>query len=73
MIQAALSMSSEQPIEKIKQSMIEKHLNMIEQAAKQGVQILCRQELFYGPYFCAEQKTKWYAMVENIPDGPTTK
>ena len=73
LIQSALSMSTEQPIEKIKQSMIDKHLVMIEQASKKGVQILCMQELFYGPYFCAEQKTKWYAMVENIPNGPTTK
>ncbi len=73
LIQATLSMSAEQPIEKVKQSMIEKHLLMIEQAAKKGVQILCMQELFYGPYFCAEQKTKWYSLVENIPDGPTIR
>ena len=26
-----------------------------------------------GPYFCAEQKTKWYELTEEIPDGPTTK
>jgi len=73
LIQATLSMSTEQPIEKIKQSMIEKHLGMIEEASKKGVQILCMQELFYGPYFCAEQKTKWYSLVENIPEGSTTK
>ena len=73
LIQATLSMSTEQPIEKIKQSMIEKHLKMIHEAAKKGVQILCLQELFYGPYFCAEQETKWYEMVEKVPDGPTVK
>jgi N-carbamoylputrescine amidase len=73
LIQATLSLSSEQPIESIKKSMIEKHVKMIEDAAKKGVQILCMQELFYGPYFCAEQKTKWYSLVEHIPDGPTTK
>ncbi|HED07537.1 MAG TPA: acyltransferase, partial [Ignavibacteria bacterium] len=70
LIQATLSESTEQPIEKIKQSMIDKHVKMIEDAAQKGVQILCLQELFYGPYFCAEQKTKWYSMVEKIPDGP---
>ena len=32
----------------------------------------CRR-LFYGPYFCAEQETKWYDLTERIPDGPTTK
>jgi len=71
LIQCSLSISSEEPIEKIKKSMIDKHVGFIEQAGKQGVQILCLQELFYGPYFCAEQKKKWYAMVEKIPDGPT--
>ena len=73
LIQATLAGSSEDPINKIKESMIEKHLKMIDEAAKQNVQIICLQELFYGPYFCAEQKTKWYDMVEKIPDGPTTK
>ena len=73
LIQTTLSTSSEQPIEVIKKSMIDKHLKMIDDAGKQGVQILCMQELFYGPYFCAEQKKKWYSLVEKIPDGPTTK
>src|SRR3989339_47053 len=73
LIQASLAGSSEDPIAKIKQAMIEKHLKMIDDAAKQKVQLLCLQELFYGPYFCAEQKTKWYDMVEKIPDGHTTK
>ena len=73
LIQATLAMSTEQPIEKIKQAMIDKHLKMIDEAAKKGVQILCLQELFYGPYFCAEQETKWYGLVEKVPDGPTTK
>ena len=31
------------------------------------------QEIFTGPYFCAEQTTRWYDATENIPDGPTTK
>jgi N-carbamoylputrescine amidase len=57
----------------IKKAMIDKHLKLIEQAAKQKVQVLCLQELFYGPYFCAEQNQKWYEMTERVPDGPTTK
>jgi N-carbamoylputrescine amidase len=73
LIQATLAGSAEEPIEKIKQAMIDKHIKMIEDAAKENVQILCLQELFYGPYFCAEQKTKWYQMVEKVPDGPTIK
>jgi N-carbamoylputrescine amidase len=31
------------------------------------------QELFYGPYFCAEQDIRWYELTERVPDGPTTK
>ena len=31
------------------------------------------QEIFTGPYFCAEQNTRWYESVEKIPDGPTVK
>jgi len=73
LLQAALATSTEQPIEKIKQAMIDKHVKMIEEAAKKGVQILCLQELFYGPYFCAEQNTKWYSLVEKIPEGPTVR
>ena len=57
----------------IKQRMIDKHLPLIEDAARKGVQLLCLQELFNGPYFCAEQQTRWYEMVEPIPDGPTIR
>lgn len=73
LIQTTLAGSTEQPIETIKKAMIDKHIALIEEAGKKGVQVLCLQELFYGPYFCAEQKTKWYAMVERVPDGPTVK
>lgn len=73
LIQSTLAGSTDDPIEQIKNNMIEKHIKMIEDAAAKGVQVLCLQELFYGPYFCAEQKTKWYQMVEKIPEGPTTK
>jgi beta-ureidopropionase len=55
----------------VKRRMIEKHLPLIEEAARKSVQLLCLQELFYGPYFCAEQHPRWYDMVERIPDGPT--
>ena len=56
-----------------KDAMIERHLAHIDAAAKQGVQAICLQELFYGPYFCQVQDTKGYAYTEKIPDGPTTQ
>ena len=73
LIQAGNVEPAESPIEKIKKAMIDKHVAMIEDAAKKGVQIICLQELFYGPYFPAEQNPHWYDLVERIPDGPTTQ
>jgi beta-ureidopropionase len=73
LIQAKNAAPTDAPIEEIKRANIEKHLAMIEDAAKQGVQILCMQEVFTTPYFCAEQQVRWYEAVEKIPDGPTTK
>jgi beta-ureidopropionase len=73
LIQAASSVPSEESIDKIKQSMIDKHLGFIADAAKQGVQMLCMQEIFYGPYFCPSQDKRWYGSVERIPGGPTTQ
>ena len=59
------------PLEQIKENMIAKHEKLIAAAAKRKVQILGLQELFYGPYFCAEQEQKWYGLTESVPDGPT--
>ena len=73
LIQASNVLSADKPLEKIKKAMIDKHLKLIEQAAKKKVQILCLQEIFYGPYFCAEQNSRWYEMTEPVPDGPTIK
>jgi len=73
LIQARNEGPTHAPIEEIKRLNIEKHVAMIEDAAKQGVQILCMQEVFTTPYFCAEQQVRWYEAVEKIPDGPTTK
>jgi beta-ureidopropionase len=73
LIQAENACASDQPIEKIRQANIDLHVSLIEQAAGEGVQIVCMQEIFTGPYFCAEQTTRWYDATERIPDGPTTK
>ena len=73
LIQATNVLGPDQPLAKIKKAMVDKHLKMIAQAAKEKVQVLCLQELFYGPYFCAEQKERWYELTERVPEGPTTK
>ncbi len=56
-----------------REAMIEAHLPYIEEAGAAGVQMLCFQEIFTGPYFCPSQDSKWYGMAEAIPDGPTTQ
>jgi beta-ureidopropionase len=58
-------------VAKIQQAMLDKHIPFIEAAAAKGVQILCLQEIFNGPYFCPSQDRRWYAAAEAIP-GPTT-
>ncbi|MGA8488880.1 MAG: nitrilase-related carbon-nitrogen hydrolase [Terriglobales bacterium] len=73
LIQAGNVLTSDRSLPQIKKAMIDKHLKLIEKAAKQKVRILCLQELFYGPYFCAEQNIRWYELTERVPDGPTTK
>ncbi len=56
-----------------KESMIQLHEKYLAEAAEQGVQVMCFQELFYGPYFCQVQEAEFYSYAEAIPDGPTTK
>ena len=73
LIQATLCEPATSPLEKIKRAMIDKHVDMLAQAAGKGAQVACFQELFYGPYFCAEQDAKWYEFTEKVPEGPTTK
>jgi N-carbamoylputrescine amidase len=73
LIQATVTHEGTAPLDTIKQAMIEKHLKLIEEAARKACQVVCLQELFYGPYFCAEQKAHWYALTEPVPSGPTTR
>jgi N-carbamoylputrescine amidase len=60
-----------QPVAKVKQAALDKHLALVEEAGKRGVQVLCLQELFNGPYFCPSQDPRWCDMTEEVP-GPTT-
>jgi len=59
-------------IAEIQEAMVQKHLPFIENAGKQGVQILCLQEIFNGPYFCPGQNNEWYKAAEPVP-GKTTE
>jgi N-carbamoylputrescine amidase len=72
-IQTKFDGSGNDSVAQVKKEMTDKVVAQIEEAAGQGVQVACPQELFVGPYFCAEQNIKWYDLVERIPDGPTTR
>jgi N-carbamoylputrescine amidase len=71
LIQATNVLTPDHPLDAVKQAMLDKHARYIGQAAAAGAQIVCLQEIFYGPYFCAEQQTRWYDFTEPVPDGPT--
>ncbi len=73
LIQATHACATSEKLETIREANVEKHLTLIDRAGQEGVQILCMQEIFTGPYFCAEQNPRWYDAVEKIPDGPTTR
>jgi beta-ureidopropionase len=73
LIQMSLAKTEgEGTIAEIKEAMLQKHIPYIEEAGKQGVQILCFQEIFNTPYFCPGQDSSWYASAETVP-GPTTE
>ncbi|MFQ5948032.1 MAG: nitrilase-related carbon-nitrogen hydrolase [Acidimicrobiia bacterium] len=56
-----------------KESMIENNVKLTREAAAQGAQVLCYQELFYAPYFCQVQDNANFSYAEPVPEGPTTK
>jgi N-carbamoylputrescine amidase len=73
LIQTRNVLGPDRPLAAIKKAMLDRHTALIGDAARQKVRILCLQELFYGPYFCAEQETRWYELTEQVPNGPTVK
>ena len=54
-----------------KESMIQKHIDYTHQAAEQGAQVMCFQELFDNAYFCQVQQAEHMDSAEAVPDGPT--
>jgi beta-ureidopropionase len=55
-----------------KESMIAHHEEQARLAAADGAQVICFQELFYGPYFCQVQDSGYYEYAEPVP-GPATE
>jgi beta-ureidopropionase len=72
LIQASTPYEEGWTIEKTQKASLDKHVALVEEAGKRGVQILGLQEIFNGPYFCPSQDPKWYEAAEPVP-GPTTE
>lgn len=51
---------------------LNKSIQKIREAAQQGAQIVCLQELFTSLYFCDEENYHNFSLAESIP-GPTTE
>jgi beta-ureidopropionase len=73
LIQMSLKGDTSMSPQQIRDAMLEAHFPLIDEAGRQGVQVLCLQEVFTQPYFCPSQDAKWYAAAEAIPDGPTVR
>ena len=54
-----------------KQANIDKAVSRIREAAGQGAQVICLQELFSSHYFCYEENYDFFELAETVP-GPTT-
>src|SRR5260221_3712152 len=73
LIQMSLPLTEgESSIEDIKEDMMQKHIPLIEEARKKGLQILGLKEIFNTPYSCPGQNSAWYGSAETIP-GPTVE
>lgn len=64
LVQMACAVDPHQNLEKTKWK--------IREAAGQGAQIVCLQELFRSQYFCREENADLFALAEPVP-GPTTE
>ncbi|QOI99152.1 MAG: acyltransferase [Phycisphaeraceae bacterium] len=60
------------PPARLKSRLIDAHVGLVQQAAAAGANLVCLQELFYAPYFPAEQNTRWLELAEPVgtPDSP---
>jgi len=54
------------------QENLDKAVSKIREAAAQGAQIVCLQELFRSQYFCREEDARLFDLAETIP-GPSTE
>jgi N-carbamoylputrescine amidase len=51
---------------------LQRAIEHLREASRQGAQIACLSELFLSRYFCQEENVRWFELAESIP-GPTTE
>lgn len=58
-------------LDDVRRANVDHHVELLEEAARQGVQVICFGELFPGPYFALRSEPMWTALAEDARDGPT--
>jgi len=64
------ALGGNRPLPEIKKAMIDKHLKLIEQAAKKKSADTLSPGTFYGPYFCASRTSAGTTLPSAFPTGP---
>lgn len=73
LIQASNTVSTDRSLDQIRKAMIDKHLKLIEQAARKKGTASLPAGIVLRAIFLCEQNARWYEITEGVPDGPTTR
>lgn len=63
--------SLQDKLEDIRKANVDHHINLMESARAQGVQVICFGELFPAPYFALGTDPMWIPLAEDAHTGPT--
>jgi len=58
-------------LEDIRKANVDHHLELMAEAKKHDVEVICFGELFAGPYFALDHLPMWTALAEDAVQGPT--
>lgn len=72
LIQHAIVLPTNKPINEQKAAIFEKVGKIIQIAGSEGVQVLCLQEAWYMPFFlCTRERQEWEDFAESAHNGPS--
>lgn len=70
LVQHSVVLPTNEPINKQRNATFDKVEHIIDNAAAEGVQILCLQEAWYMPFFlCTQEKEEWEEFAESAING----